>query len=139
MVIRRSCAQAGTQSMKIAGKYNMLADGRRFAARPGAPLIARPFTSDPAVGSVATNPRWVVAFGYPLYGWEWSTDSQRRATRTPTLLNLAVFLLGETARRAGHPLHRPVRRLPRHGARIFDVRPGWVVGVQARNLKRRRI
>jgi putative MATE family efflux protein len=83
------------QAVKIAGKYNMLVlTGVGLLLGLGAPLIARLFTSDPAVGSVATNLLRVVAFGYPLYGWGMVYGQSFNGagdTRTPTLLNLAVF------------------------------------------------
>ena len=82
-------------AVKIAGKYNMLVlTAVGVVLGLGAPLIARLFTSDPDVGSVATTLLRVVAFGYPLYGWGMVFGQSFNGagdTRTPTLLNFAVF------------------------------------------------
>jgi putative MATE family efflux protein len=83
------------RAVKIAGKYNMLvltAVGVLLGL--GAPLIARLFTSDPDVAGNATSLLRVVAFGYPLYGWGMVFGQSFNGagdTRTPTLLNFAVF------------------------------------------------
>ncbi len=82
-------------AVKIAGKYNMIvltAIGVLLAF--GAPLIARLFSSDPNVASVATNLLRLVACGFPFYGWGMVYSQSFNGagdTRTPTLLNLAVF------------------------------------------------
>jgi putative MATE family efflux protein len=82
-------------AVKIAGKYNMLVlTVVGVVLGLAAPLIARLFTSDPDVASIATNLLRVVAFGYPLYGWGMVYGQSFNGagdTRTPTLLNLAVF------------------------------------------------
>ena len=83
------------QAVSIAGKYNMIVlTAVGVVLGLGAPLIARVFTSDPDVASTATNLLRVVAFGYPLYGWGMVFGQSFNGagdTRTPTLLNLAVF------------------------------------------------
>lgn len=82
-------------AVKIAGKYNMIvltAIGVLLAF--GAPLVARLFSSDPNVASVATNLLRLVACGFPFYGWGMVYSQSFNGagdTRTPTLLNLAVF------------------------------------------------
>jgi putative MATE family efflux protein len=82
-------------AVKIAGKYNMMVltvVGALLAVF--APLIARVFTSDPNVVPYATNLLRVVACGFPFYAWGMVYSQSFNGagdTRTPTLLNLAVF------------------------------------------------
>lgn len=82
-------------AVRIAGKYNMLvltAVGAALAL--GAPLIAHLFTSDPNVTPHTTNLLRIVACGFPFYGWGMVYGQSFNGagdTRTPTLLNFAVF------------------------------------------------
>ncbi len=83
------------QAVKIAGRYNMLVlttIGVLLAI--GAPWIARLFTSDADVAGYATNLLRIVACGFPFYGWGMVYSQSFNGagdTRTPTLLNVAVF------------------------------------------------
>ncbi len=82
-------------AVRIAGRYNMFVlttVGVLLAL--GAPLIARVFTSDADVASYATNLLRIVACGFPFYGWGMVYSQSFNGagdTRTPTLLNVAVF------------------------------------------------
>ena len=129
-------------AVKIAGKYNMIvltAIGVLLAF--GAPLIARLFSSDPNVASVATNLLRLVACGFPFYGWGMVYSQSFNGagdTRTPTLLNLAVFWCWEIPLAyvlAVAAPHGAIRRLSRDGDRVLDVRGGGQLGVQTRNLE----
>lgn len=87
--------ERAADAVKIAGKYNMMVlTAVGVVLGFGAPLIAHLFTSDPAIASKATSLLRVVAFGYPLYGWGMVYGQSFNGagdTRTPTLLNFAVF------------------------------------------------
>jgi putative MATE family efflux protein len=82
-------------AVRLAGTYNMMvltAVGALLAIF--APAIARLFTSDPAVIPSAASALRIVAFGFPFFAWGMVLSLSFNGagdTRTPTLLNFAVF------------------------------------------------
>jgi putative MATE family efflux protein len=82
-------------AVQMAGKYNMVvlsAVGAVLAIL--APFIARLFTQDPAIVPFAADALRIVACGFPFYAWGMVIGQSFNGagdTRTPTLLNLAVF------------------------------------------------
>ena len=87
--------ERAVEAVRIAGMYNMMVltvVGALLAIF--APMIARLFTSDPAVIPFAADALRIVAFGFPFYAWGMVISQSFNGagdTRTPTLLNFFVF------------------------------------------------
>ena len=87
--------ERAVQAVRIAGMYNMVVltvVGALLALF--ATMIARFFTSDPAVIPFAADALRIVALGFPFYAWGMVISQSFNGagdTRTPTLLNFLVF------------------------------------------------
>lgn len=100
------------KSVWIAARYNVAFLGvMALVLIVGAPPLIGQFTSDPAVAEVAVFGLRVIALGFPAFAFGMVlTQSFNGAgdTRTPTLINIAVFWLFETPLAWAMSKHSPM-------------------------------